>query len=154
MSVFTVPQDAQEWVRNHTQQYLDSDGAEGHMWDRPDGGGPIPCLLLVTTGRRSGEQRTLPLIYGEADGAYVIVASKGGAPSHPAWYLNLDANPDVWIMVGPEQMQATARTAQGEERERLFAQMAESFAPYNDYAERAGKADREIPVVVLEPKRG
>lgn len=154
MSVFTVPQDAPDWIRNHTQQYLDSDGAEGHMWDRPDGGGPIPCLLLAAKGRRSGEWRTLPLIYGEAEGAYVIVASKGGAPKHPAWYLNLAANPDVQIMVGAEQLEATARTAEGEERERLFAQMAAEFAPYNEYAERAGKADREIPIVVLEPKRG
>lgn len=154
MSVFTIPQDAQEWVREHTRQYLDSNGAEGHMWERPDGSGTIPCLLLVTKGRRSGDLRTLPLIYGEDSGAYVIVASRGGSAKHPAWYLNLVANPDVHIMVGPEQMEATARAAEGEERERLFAKMADAFAPYNDYAVRAAKANREIPVVVLDPKRG
>ena len=155
MSVFSVSgEDAAEWMREHTRRYLESDGADGHMWDRPDGGGPIPTLLLVTKGRRSGEWRTLPLIYGEADSNYVIVGSKGGAPKHPAWYLNLDANPDVWIQVGAERMQATARTASGEEREALFSQMAELFPPYNDYTLKAGEANREIPVVVLQPSRG
>ncbi len=153
MSTFSVPQDAPDWVRTHTEQYLSSNGAEGHMWERPDGGGPIPCLLLVTKGRRSGELRTLPLIYGEAGGDYVIVASRGGARRHPAWYLNLAANPDVWIMVGSEQMEANARTAEGAERDKLFAQMAQSFPPYLDYAIRAADADRQIPIVVLEPKR-
>jgi deazaflavin-dependent oxidoreductase (nitroreductase family) len=153
MSTFSVPQDAPDWIRTHTEQYLNSNGEEGHMWDRPDGSGQIPCLLLVTKGRRSGELRTLPLIYGEADDAYVIVASRGGARRHPSWYLNLVANPDVSIMVGPEQMEATARTADGTERDKLFAQMAQSFAPYLDYAIRAAGADRQIPVVVLDPKR-
>ena len=97
--------------------------------------------------------RTLPLIYGEADDAYVIVASRGGARLHPSWYLNLVANPDVSIMVGPEQMEATARTAGGTERDKLFAQMSQSFPPYLDYAIRAAGADRQIPVVVLDPKR-
>ena len=153
MSTFSVPQDAPDWIRTHTEQYLNSNGEEGHMWDRPDGSGQIPCLLLVTKGRRSGELRTLPLIYGEADDAYVIVASRGGARRHPSWYLNLVTNPDVSIMVGPEQMEATARTADGTERDKLFAQMAQSFAPYLDYAIRAAGADRQIPVVVLDPKR-
>ncbi len=154
MSTFSVPEDAPDWVRTHTEQYLNSNGEEGHMWDRPDGSGPIPCLLLVTKGRRSGTLRTLPLIYGEADDAYVIVASRGGARLHPSWYLNLVANPDVSIMVGPEQMEATARTAGGTERDKLFAQMSQSFPPYLDYAIRAAGADRQIPVVVLDPKRG
>ena len=150
--IFTVPESGQDWIVNHTRQYLESGGEEGHMWDRPDGGGPIPCLLLVTKGRKSGEWRTLPLIYGDTDGGYVLIASKGGAAKHPSWYLNLAADPNVHVMVGTEQMEATARTAEGEERARLWSQMAGTFAPYNDYQERASKADREIPVVVIEPK--
>ena len=150
--IFSVNPDLPDWIREHTQQYLDSGGAEGHMWNRPDGSGEIPCLLLASKGRRSGAWRTLPLIYGESDGAYVIVASKGGAKDHPAWYLNLEANPDVHLMVGAEQFAATARTSAGSERDKLFALMAKDFAPYLDYAIRAAGADRQIPVVVLERK--
>ena len=150
--IFTVDPNLPDWIRTHTEQYLGSGGEEGHMWDRPDGSGPIPCLLLAAKGRRSGEWRTLPLIYGESDDAYVIVASKGGARSHPAWYLNLDANPDVQLMVGTEQFEATARTAEGAERDKLFALMAKDFDPYLDYAIRAGGAGRQIPIVVLERK--
>ena len=98
--VFSVDPNLPDWIRSHTEEYLNSGGEEGHMWDRPDGSGAIPCLLLAAVGRRSGEWRTLPLIYGESDGAYVIVASKGGHKNHPAWYLNIDANPDVQLMVG------------------------------------------------------
>lgn len=150
MTKFTVPEGVPDWIRDHTQEYLDSNGEKGHIWDRPDGSGTIPTLLLVTTGRRSGNDLTLPLIYGEADGNYVIVASKGGAPTHPAWYLNLDAEPEVWLQVGAERMAATARTASGDERVALWEQMSTLFSPYNDYQQRA---EREIPVVVLEPKQ-
>ena len=149
---FSVPESGADWIVKHTREYLESDGAQGHMWTRPDGGGELPCLLLAAKGRKSGQWRTLPLIYGEHDGAYVIVASKGGAPAHPSWYLNLAANEDVWIMVGPARTKAKARTAQGEEREQLFEKMAAQFAPYNDYAEKA--APREIPIVILEPADG
>ena len=147
---FSVPESGADWIVNHTREYLESNGAQGHMWTRPGGdGGELPCLLLAAKGRKSGEWRTLPLIYGEHEGSYVIVASKGGAPAHPSWYLNLAADENVWIMVGPTRMQAKARTAQGEERSALFAKMAAQFSPYNDYAEKA--APREIPIVVLEP---
>ncbi len=156
MPDFTVPDNLPDWIRDHLQKYLDTNGADGHMWDRPDGSGTLPTLLLLTTGRKSGNAITLPLIYGpsgskgKAEGAYVIVASKGGAPTHPAWYLNLDADPNVWLQVGPDRMAATARTATGDERTALWEQMAELFPPYNDYQARA--AGREIPVVVLDPK--
>jgi proline iminopeptidase len=89
------------------------------------------------------------LIYGEAGDSYVIIASKGGLPSHPIWYLNLLANPDCELMVGPRSLSARARVAEGEERERLWKQMAEMYPPYNEYQERAGA--RTIPVVVLDP---
>ncbi len=122
------------------------------MWDSSSVGGPglLPTLLLTTTGRRSGKTRTMPLIYGESGGGYVIVASKGGAPKHPAWYLNLDAEPEVGVQVGAERFTAKARTASAEQRQRLWQQMAAIYPPYLDYQ---NKTDREIPVVVLDPVR-
>ena len=90
----------------------------------------------------------LPLIYKKVGDDYIIVASKGGFPTHPAWYLNLVATPDCEIRVGPEIHKARARTAEGEERTRLWGELAEIYPPYNDYQTSAG--DREIPVVVLE----
>ncbi len=79
------------WIRDHMKRYIESDGRDGHMWDASSAGGSgiFPTLLLTTRGRRSGEPRMLPLIYGESDSDYVIIGSKGGFPSHPAWYLNL-----------------------------------------------------------------
>ena len=146
---FSVPSQAPEWIRDHTQRYLESDGANGHLWDsaRAGGRGAIPTLLLVTRGRRTGEARTLPLIYGESAGAYVVVASKGGAPNHPSWYLNLVAQPEVAIQVGADRKRANARTATGVERNDLWAKMSDIYPPYNDYQQRT---DREIPVIVLE----
>ena len=90
----------------------------------------------------------LPLIYKKVGDAYVIIASKGGAPTHPAWYLNLVAEPHCQIRVGKENMAVTARDAAGAEREDLWGQLAEVYPPYNDYQKTAG--DRTIPVVVLE----
>ena len=94
MSEATAPQ-LPQWITDHLQRYLDTNGADGHMWDSKPVGGPglLPTLLLTTSGRRSGKPITMPLIYGEADGSYIIVASKGGAPQHPGWYLNLAATP-------------------------------------------------------------
>jgi deazaflavin-dependent oxidoreductase (nitroreductase family) len=89
----------------------------------------------------------MPLIYGEADGKYVIVASKGGAPQHPGWYLNLTAQPTVEVQVLADKFRATARTATGEERARLWKMMAAIYPPYDAYQ---AKTQREIPVVVLE----
>src|SRR5690606_11232422 len=96
---------------------------------------------------KSGEPRTSALIYGEADGAYLIVASKAGAPDHPAWYLNLDADPAVELQVRGDVFAARARTATGEERERLWTVMTGEWPSYDEYQTRT---DREIPVVVLE----
>ena len=137
-------------IADHLQRYLDTDGADGHLWDSaPVGGpGPIPTLLLTTTGRRSGKPIVMPLIYGETGGNYVVVASKGGAPKHPGWYLNLAAHKDVEVQILARRFQATARTASGAERAALWKQMAAIYPPYNDYQART---DREIPVVVLEP---
>ena len=142
--------DLPKWIADHLQRYLDTDGADGHIWDSaPVGGpGPIPTLLLTTTGRRSGKTIVMPLIYGEAGGNYVVVASKGGAPTHPGWYLNLSAHSNVEVQILAKRFRATARTASGAERAALWQQMAAIYPPYNDYQ---AKTDREIPVVVLEP---
>jgi proline iminopeptidase len=140
------------WMQDHVRRYRESNGADGHMWDSSIAGGPgpIPTLLLTTTGRKSKQPLELPLIYGKAPAGYVIVASKGGAPAHPAWYLNLRDDPNVEIQVGPERMRARARTASGAERAELWKQMAVIYPPYDEYQRRAQQ--REIPVVVLEPQ--
>ena len=139
------------WIKDHRERYLASDGADGHMWDSGLKGGPglISTLILTTTGRKSGEPRVLPLIYGETDaGNYVIIASRGGDTKHPSWYLNLLANPEVKVQIAADKFTARARIASGEERVALWAQQEKTFPGYAEYQRLAG--DREIPVVVLE----
>jgi proline iminopeptidase len=138
------------WTEAHLELYRKTDGAEGQFVDFSKAGGSAqtPCLILKTTGRKSGEAKLLPLIYGQDGDRFVIVASKGGAPQHPAWYLNLDADPEVGFQVGPQKYAGRASTAHGDERERLFKMMEGVFPPYTAYQ---AKTDREIPVVVLEP---
>lgn len=149
MSNVKVPANLPKWIGDHLQRYVESNGADGHMWDSAlvGGPGPIPTLILTTTGRRSGQPISMPLIYGEENGKYVVVASKGGAPAHPGWYLNLAAHPTVEVQVLADKFRATARTATGEERARLWQTMAAIYPPYNDYQ---AKTQREIPVIVLE----
>ena len=106
-----------------------------------------PTLILTTTGRRSGEPRPTPLIYGRHGDDYLVVASKGGAPEPPAWYLNLSEDPDVQVQVKADRFPARARTATPEEKPELWRPMAEIWPAYDEYQ---GKTDREIPVVVLE----
>lgn len=139
------------WTEAHLEAYLRTDGAEGQFVDfsRVGASAETPCLILKTTGRKSGEAKMLPLIYGKDGDRFVIVASKGGAPKHPAWYLNLDANPEVEIQVGAKKYRAKASSAKGAERARLFKMMEGVFSPYAAYQ---AKTDREIPVVVLEPQ--
>jgi deazaflavin-dependent oxidoreductase (nitroreductase family) len=126
----------------HVRRYRETGGAVGHDWRR---GAKI--LLLTTKGRSTGEPRTTPLIYERDGDDYVIVASKGGAPEHPGWYRNLVAQPQVELQVRDEVFAARARTAAGEERERLWALAARQWPDYDAYRTRT---DREIPVVVLE----
>lgn len=131
--------------QGHVKAYRESKGEVGHEW-QPG----VYTLLLTTTGRRSGEPYTTPLIYRVDGDDYVVVASKGGAPGHPDWYRNLEVNPEVEIQVVDEVMTATARTATSEERERLWPKMVEIWPSYEDYAT---KTDREIPIVILTPQR-
>jgi deazaflavin-dependent oxidoreductase (nitroreductase family) len=114
--------------------------------------GSAPVLLLTTKGRKSGKKRTAPLLYGTDGDDLVLIASKGGSPTHPAWFLNLKANPDVEVQVGRSHERRRARVAEGEERERLWGHMAGMYANYDSYKD---KTEREIPVVVLEkPGKG
>jgi proline iminopeptidase len=127
----------------HVRRYRETGGEVGYRWKN---GSKI--LLLTTKGRKTGEPRTTPLIYEDAgDGTYVIVASKGGAAEDPGWYRNLSKNPEVELQVKDEVFPARARTARGEERERLWKLAAQQWPDYDSYQTRT---DREIPVVVLE----
>lgn len=136
------------WIQEHLARYMATDGAEGYLWDASVGGGQglVPTLLLTTVGRKSGRVLTMPLIFGRSGDDYVVVASKGGAPTHPAWYLNLQAQPEVELQVKAEKFKARARTAVGEERASLWARMVAIYGPYAQYQ---AKIDRQIPVVVL-----
>jgi deazaflavin-dependent oxidoreductase (nitroreductase family) len=138
-----------DWVKDHIRRYVASNGADGHVITLPNGPSPVPTLLLTTTGRRSGDKFVFPLIYGTTGDGYVVIGSKGGAPEHPGWYRNLLAEPQVDVQVGAKRLRATARTATGDERARLWNEMAAIFPPYTDYQKKA--AGREIPVVVLDP---
>lgn len=130
--------------REHVEKYRETGGEAGHEW-RPG----VFTLLLTTTGNKSGNPYTTPVIYGQDGSNYIIVASKGGDDEHPDWYRNIESDPEVEIQVGSEVMAATARTASSEERPRLWEKMAEIWPDYNEYAK---KTDREIPTVVLTPR--
>lgn len=126
----------------HVRRYRETGGEVGHIWRE---GSTI--LLLTTTGRTSGEKRTVPLIYASDGDRYVIIASKGGAPEDPGWYKNIEKNREVELQVKADVFPARARDAQGEERERLWRKACEVWPHYDEYAKRTA---REIPVVVLE----
>lgn len=129
------------WVASHVRRYLATDGADGGRYHGYD------TLLITTRGRRTGTLRRTALIYGRDGDRYLLVASNGGAARHPAWYLNLCANPQVEVQVGAEKFRATARTATAEERPRLWQVMTKVFPTYARYQK---ETDREIPVVIVE----
>ena len=127
--------------KEHVERYLATAGKEGHDWNG------TTCLLLFTKGRKSGKEYIHPLIYREIDGRYVIVASKGGAPEPPEWYLNLQADPDVEIQVLADRFRVRASDAGPDVKPRLWELMNEVWPDYAKYQETT---DREIPVVVLD----
>lgn len=129
--------------QEHVERYRETGGEVGHEWFPG-----VFTLLLTTTGRRSGQPYTTPLIYVEDGDDYVVIASKGGAPEHPDWYRNLVEHSEVEIQVGAEVSRATAETVTGERRERVWEKAAQVWPDFRAYAERT---DREIPVVVLQP---
>ena len=131
-------------MRGHVALYRASGGRLGH---KPPG--LPPMLLLDHVGARSGVRRTSPLVYTRAGDDYVLVASKGGYPRHPAWFHNLKANPDTMVQIGTEHRRVHARVAGPEERDRLWKMAVRAYRGYEDYQARS--KGREIPLVVLEP---
>ncbi|HEX6684618.1 MAG TPA: nitroreductase family deazaflavin-dependent oxidoreductase [Candidatus Limnocylindrales bacterium] len=130
------------WVASHIKDYVETDGRKGHGWHG------VQTLLLTTRGRRSGKLRRTALIYGKDGDAFVVVGSNGGDDKHPLWYLNVRSDDAVTIQVGDRVVEARAREAEGEERERLWRMMAQMFPTYEQFRTKTG---RRIPVVVIEP---
>ena len=131
-------------IAAHALVYRATRGVNGHRVP-----GRFSMLLLDHVGARSGRRRTTPLVYFEDGGDLVIVASKGGHPRHPAWFHNLRANPDTTAQVGSERRPVRARVASPQERERLWPR---AVATYGGYADYQARTDREIPLVILEPR--
>jgi deazaflavin-dependent oxidoreductase (nitroreductase family) len=129
------------WVAKHIRGYVESEGAKGHRWNGVD------TLLLTTRGRSTGKLRRTALIYGRDESRYLVVASNGGSKDHPNWYRNLSADSRVWVQVGDERFEATARTATARLKPRLWREMVSIWPEYERYQTRT---DRDIPVVILE----
>jgi deazaflavin-dependent oxidoreductase (nitroreductase family) len=127
----------------HVQRYIETDGEEGHDWR-----GGTKILVLFTKGRKSGEERANALIYEPDGDDFLIVASRGGTPTHPAWFLNLEAETDdVEVQVKGDRFKANARVADDEEKPRMWQKMVGAWPDYDAYQ---AKTDRQIPLVVLE----
>jgi deazaflavin-dependent oxidoreductase (nitroreductase family) len=137
-----VPTDLSLLGEDHVRAYRDTGGETGYLWNG------VPTLLLTMTGRRTGRLRTTPLIFGRDGDDYLVVASMGGAPKHPSWYLNLEAHPDAEIQVKTAHIPVVARTATERDKPRLWKIMTDVWPNYDAYQERT---DRAIPVVVLTP---
>ena len=143
----------QAFVADHLSRYLSTNGEDGYWLDASlfGGKGMIPSLLLTTTGRKSGNRITTPMMFmqfgPEEHPAYVVVASKGGAPDAPNWYLNLQANPQVQVQIRANQFSAAARTANAAERAVHWPQLVALFPGFERYQSRT---ERQIPVVILE----
>jgi deazaflavin-dependent oxidoreductase (nitroreductase family) len=131
-------------MQGHTVVYRTTGGLVGHRFP-----GAPPMLLLDHVGAKSGKLRTSPLVYGREEENFILVASKGGYPKHPGWLHNLKANPDTTIQVGSKRLAVHARIANPEERKRLWPLMVKVYGGYEDYQRRT---EREIPLVILEPK--
>jgi deazaflavin-dependent oxidoreductase (nitroreductase family) len=137
-----TPIDPREgWVADHVRQYVESNGAEGHIWQEG-----VPTLLLTTRGRKSGAARRTALIYATDGDEFVVIASYNGSPTHPDWYLNLEADPNVVLQVGSEVFRATARRDVPSDREHLWGLMTAVWPDYDEYATRT---TRKIPLVVF-----
>ena len=127
---------------DHIRAYRETGGEVGYIWNG------VPTLLLTSTGRRTGQNRTSALIFARDADDYLVVASMGGAPSHPMWYLNVQANPEATIQVKAETLAVVAHTASAAEKPRLWKIVADVWPNYDVYQSRT---DRDIPVVVLSP---
>ena len=132
-----------EWVADHIRRYVETDGADGHIWQG------VPTLLLTTKGRKTGIARRTALIYGRDGDALIIVASKGGHPSNPLWYENLVNNPEVEIQVGAEVAIARASTITDQlSYERNWKMMVGIWPGFDEYK---AKTSRVIPLVAIRP---
>jgi deazaflavin-dependent oxidoreductase (nitroreductase family) len=132
-----------DWAAEHTRTYPASGGTEGHESNG------VYTLVLATTGRRTGQPRRTCLIYGTSGDDFVVVASKGGADEDPAWFKNLQADPSVGVQVGTRRFTARARVASAAEREPLWAQMVRIFPLYEEYAQKADRADQRCHRTIL-----
>jgi deazaflavin-dependent oxidoreductase (nitroreductase family) len=129
------------WREEHRRRYEASDGEEGYLWNG------VPTLLLTTTGRKTGNKHTTPLIFGRYGERYLVVGSVGGRAKHAQWYLNLRANPGVEVQVKADKFKASARTATPAEKPVLWKTMTALWPAYDEYQQ---KTTREIPVVIIE----
>ncbi len=138
------------FIKKHTELY-ETDPEKAHIWDSGEAGGsgPLPTLLLTTRGRKSGKPRSSPLIYQPWGEGWVVIASKGGFPTHPLWYENLVADPECDLQIGARRVQARARLIEGEERASVWKMMRDVYPPYDDYQKAT---EREIPVILLESR--
>lgn len=147
-----IPKDINAMIAAHIRMYL-TDPERAHMWDAGalGAGEAVSTLLLTTTGRKSGEPRHAPLLYVDDGDGYLIIGSKGGHADHPIWFLNLQADPDCEIRVAQRHTKARARILDGTEREAAWAKITARHVVYLKYQARA---ERQIPVVRLEPCPG
>jgi deazaflavin-dependent oxidoreductase (nitroreductase family) len=135
-----------QWVRDQVEEYEASGGAEANTLQ--DTG--LPVIIVTTRGNKTGKLRKTPLMRVEHGGEYALVASKGGAPEHPVWYYNLEADPEaVMIQDGPEPFDARVRLVTGDERAQWWERAVAAFPPYAEYQT---KTDREIPLFVASRK--
>jgi deazaflavin-dependent oxidoreductase (nitroreductase family) len=134
----------EQWVRDQVAAYESSGGTEGTTLRG------VPVVVVTSVGAKSGKVRKNPVMRVEHDGRYALVASKGGAPSHPTWYHNLVAHPRVELQDGSDRREYTVRLAEGEERREWWER---AVAVWPDYAEYQTRTDREIPVFIAEPTR-
>ena len=132
-----------EWVRDQVALYERTDGADGNTMRG------VPIVLFTSRGAKSGKLRKTPLMRVEHEGTYAAVASQGGAPTHPAWFHNFVAHPEVDVQDGPTAQEYVARRVEGDERRLWWERAAAVWPDYDDYQK---KTDREIPVFVLEPR--
>nr|WP_317453729.1 nitroreductase family deazaflavin-dependent oxidoreductase [Streptomyces sp. CBMA152] len=128
------------WGAEQARLYAESGGTEGTTFEG------APCLLMDYVGRRSGTVLRTVLIYGRDGDDYLVVGSKGGSPTHPLWYLNIVAEPDVRVRVGTQRFAARAETLSPEEKARVWPRLVALYAPYEEYDRRI---ERDIPVVRL-----
>jgi deazaflavin-dependent oxidoreductase (nitroreductase family) len=132
-----------DWNDNITAEFRANHGQVGGQFEG------APMILIHHRGRKSGAERVNPLVYQPVEGGWAIFASKGGSPEHPAWYLNLVANPKTTIEVGDDTIEVVARVAEGDERDRIWAEQKRLMPGFADYEVKA--APRAIPVVIFEP---